>query len=39
MHEIQICENMNFLIVFSNKPISRTDSNQTKPTNLVRFLF
>jgi len=25
MHEIQIYENMNFLTVFSNKPINRTD--------------
>jgi len=40
MHDIKICENMIFfLIVFSNKPINRTDPNQTKLTSLVQFLF
>jgi len=28
-----------FLIVFSNKPINRSDLNQTRPICLVRFLF
>ena len=34
-----MCENMNFLIVFSNKPINQTDPNKTNVNSLVQSFF